>query len=136
VVINDLLKEVQSGVVHATKDGGQPLCGNLTRWRTITSSWIADDSETTCAPCRQDLGLPPAAVIRSHARGPVPLVMVGDEMTGTVWVPVWLVWDRPDLLWWINEDSSLHATTTSLTDSRNLFRVPRWKWAQHMELAA
>ena len=58
-MINDLVREVQTGFVHATNDRGQPLCGGFTRWKTITSSQFGDDSEANCTGCRQKLGLPP-----------------------------------------------------------------------------
>jgi hypothetical protein len=74
--------------------------------------------------------------VESRSAGPVDLRLTGDEATGTIWVPVWLVWDRQDILWWINEDPYIHPSAISQTDSLNVFRVPRRKWAAHPELAA
>lgn len=57
-MINDLVREVQTGFVHATNRRGQPICGGFTRGQTISSSQIGDDSETNCPACRQNLHLP------------------------------------------------------------------------------
>jgi hypothetical protein len=131
-VLTDLLKEVKPGVVHITNESGQPLCGCLSRWRVVTSSWVADNSETTCQECRRLLGLPPTIAFPTSDGALAYLVVTGDEATGTIWVPVWLVWDRPDALWWINEDPDIHPQGVPLGDVRNIFRVPRSKWRERM----
>jgi hypothetical protein len=75
-------------------------------------------------------------IVQSRACGPVEVDVVGTVSTGIVWLPVWLVWDRPDALWWIQDDPEIHPGGRSLSDSRNFFAVPRPKWEARMSTAA
>jgi hypothetical protein len=54
-MLRNLVKEVQTGIVHAETEKGQPVCHEVTGPRTVTSSSVGDDSEITCDGCRRRL---------------------------------------------------------------------------------
>ena len=54
-MIRNLLREVQTGVVHAETDKGQPSCRDLSDPRPVTSSWVGDHTEVTCEACIREI---------------------------------------------------------------------------------